>query len=326
MMRVNQFDWTTIHWADAVFLQRPSMPQHVQICEMVKASRVPLWLDYDDDLFSVPVHNCTYEMYGLKSTQEQIAKCINMADVVTVTNAHLRERLLPLNKNIVVIPNAFEDERFDDRPPRKAEREKLVFWRGSKTHEKDLMQVCQQIVQLSHDPELADWFFHFMGYNPWWMTEQMRHDHTLCLQPIDVVAYHDFICSLQPPIWIVPLVDDRFNRSKSNIAWIEGSYAGATIIAPNIPEFQRPGVLLYDKPEEFGPTLRRAMKGEYNLSELSEKGWNAVRNTVSLSIVNKLRVQVLERLLARPRGYRSEVVSEKEVDRGLQAVSGDAGG
>ncbi len=115
---------------------------------------------------------------------------------------------------------------------------------------------------------------------------------------------------LQPAIMIVPLVDNDFNRAKSNIAWLEGCFAGAAVIAPDFPEFQRPGVLNYSSPEQFGDVLGNAMIGNYDLKKLSEDGWAHIRKYELLTHRNQIRVNALKDLLNREKETRDQKLPE----------------
>ena len=54
----------------------------------------------------------------------------------------------------------------------------------------------------------------------------------------EVPRYFQNLRRLKPTYCFVPLYDDVFNRCKSGIAWLEGTYAGAVCLASALPEFQ----------------------------------------------------------------------------------------
>lgn len=296
LMMVELKSWATISMSDVVFLQRPFKDKHLAVVEMAKACNVPVWIDYDDDLFQVPMDNPAFDLYDDADMQKRIAKMIAMADVVTVTTEHLKERLAKLNQNIVVIPNAF-DERFFSFPKERDPRKKLVLWRGSSTHQKDLATVGMELIKLSHDPQLSDWTFHFLGFNPWWIVERMRPENTIISPGIDILEYHQYIKMVNPSLLFVPLCNNAFNRSKSNIAWIEGTYAGAMVVAPELPEFTRPGVKNYKDPASFLETMKTAMMGETDIALWNRASQRYIESELRLSHVNMKRRIILEDLL-----------------------------
>jgi hypothetical protein len=57
------------------------------------------------------------------------------------------------------------------------------------------------------------------------------------------MSYQIQLRGTSPDYIVVPLVNDAFNRCKSNIAWIEATNAGAVTIAPSyLPEFRGPAM------------------------------------------------------------------------------------
>lgn len=312
LMSPSEVTWTSAALVDAAFLQRPFRQDHLRAVQNLKDAGVPVWLDYDDDLFTVPRDNPTFPLYGLESTQKVIAQLLAMADVVTVSTPHLKARLERVNQNVVVVPNAIDDWTFEYRSDRGKKREPVVLWRGGKTHQKDLMHVSRQLNELMRKPSLGNWVWQFMGDNPFWVTDEMPANRVICSPQIDPIQYMRFLEKVNPALMIVPLYPNEFNLSKSNIAWIEGSFAGAAVIAPDIPEFRRPGVLLYKSPEHFGSLVEEAMLGRHDLVKLNEASWQDIRVNYTLSETNKIRSAVLCGLLGRSRGFlreRGEVFS-----------------
>ena len=86
-------NWATLKGTDAVFMQRPFTKNHVQILEMAQANGKKVWVDYDDDLFSVPRSNRTFRLYGDAKNQNNIAQIVAKADVITVSTPQLQRVL-----------------------------------------------------------------------------------------------------------------------------------------------------------------------------------------------------------------------------------------
>jgi hypothetical protein len=84
----------------------------------------------------------------------------------------------------------------------------------------------------------------------------------------------------------VPLVDNEFNRAKSNIAWLEGTWAGAKTIASDLPEFNKPGVTVY-KPGELPRN---------NFTPDSEISWDYISKNLTLDLINASREHILDTL------------------------------
>jgi hypothetical protein len=221
----------------------------------------------------------------------QVAKLIARADVLTVTNDVLKAKYEKLNPNIVVVPNCFNDRMMNARPEIDPIPKKLINWRGSPTHQKDIAVHMQAILQLCK--EFPDWTWNFIGETFWMFSESMPAKNFVQCPAVDQATYWHLIAQLQPAIQIVPLEDNEFNRSKSNIAWIEGAYAGAACLAPDWEHWRQPGVINYTNPVSFYRKLKSLMEGKWDLAQLGKNGWEGVQQKFLLSKVNELRAQLV---------------------------------
>ena len=141
---------------------------------------------------------------------------------------------------------------------------------------------------------------------------------------LDPIDYHQFIRKIFPAICIVPLVNNAFNQAKSNIAWIEATSAGAVTLAPDMPEWRRPGVVLYNDADTFRDRLLKLIAVG---NEGRAKVWNASRRWIeknlTLATVNELRRDVIEdlELLGKNEKWRAHAISR----RGLAIETEGAG-
>lgn len=304
--QLEKFSGASLGFCDVVFLQRPFTAEHLQAAEMTLAERIPLWIDYDDDLFSVPLSNPTHSGYADPNRQRNVAKLLQLADIVTVSTQALKEKFDPLRQAAakqtdlgtrqpcIVIPNAINDQAYP-RPPISAEKPKLVLWRGSSTHDEDLAAFTPQLMQVME--KHPTWTFNFVG-KPFWMTvNKLPHARTLVTPPMTTREYFQFLAAVQPAVMITPLVRHPFNLAKSNIAWLEASWAGAACLAPAWPEWQRPGAVKYNSPAQFGVQLDDMLSGRIKVQERAAESWDFIEENLQLREVNKLRMGVVDWLI-----------------------------
>jgi hypothetical protein len=219
----NEVNWNILSKVDLVFMQRPSNATHLAMLQMVKDNDVAVWLDYDDDVYNVPMDNPSYGHYS--KAKPILAKCLALADAVTVSTEPIKTSF-GLDK-AVVIPNAFNDYRWNIDAPVKP-RKKLIYWRGSNTHTKDLSTYTEDIIQIALlNP---DWHWLFLGPYPWMLEGKIKN--IIHQDNMDLIKYMKLIKEVGPAINIVPLHDSPFNRAKSNIASLEATYAGALTLGP----------------------------------------------------------------------------------------------
>jgi len=287
--------WQTILNYDLIMLQRPFLPEHLQVCEYVKNAGVPLWLDYDDNLLAVPPENPRHELYNAQ-VREYIKKMLTLADVVSVPTEELKREFSAHNQNVTVIPNAFNDYIFKNSRNRllSPQRSPTILWRGSDTHIFDLMTVIDEVSALA--AEYKQWQFMFMGFFPWFI-KQNENNNIFRLPGIDVLFYFKNGYAMRPYAMYTPLSDNPFNRAKSNIAWIEGSYFGAVSIVPDWEEWQKPGALTFKTPAEFREVMTVVLSGKLDTAAHVGKSWEYIQDCLMLSKVNVKRLELINRLV-----------------------------
>lgn len=300
---VQEVKWSTAALADVMFLQRPFRALDIIAANRQVAWKRPLWVDFDDDLFAIPQHNKASGLYGHPDTQKCVAELVALADLVTVSTQKLGDRYNDIRNRIgkpecVVVPNALHDDFAAARPKHPDKVHKLVMWRGSDTHESDLLSVTKEIAETFGKRQ--DWRMHFLGYNPLWLQRCIRPNQVVSGAGIDIMDYHNLLLQICPSIMIVPLENTEFNLAKSNIAWIEATYAGAMVIAPDMPEWRMPGILNYKDEDHFGELLNYAMDVyDKERFDMVESSWNHIKEHLLLSKVNQVRMDVLHQLITK---------------------------
>lgn len=286
--------WHTVEQSSLVFCNRPWQPSHAQFVNFVKLCGRQVWLDYDDCIWELPWWNPAAEFYGaaqLGSAKDSICR----AQAVTVSTPtlanYIQERVAP-DASISVVPNALPDW-YDWNS---LERRKLVVYRGGRTHNEDLQSVADDLAAVA--AEHPDWTFAFCGAlsNHGRVSKRIDPKQVMTFGMRALPEFHAWLKSSAAAILIVPLADCLFNRCKSNIAWQEGTYAGAAVLAPDFEEFRVPGCWRY-QPGGFGNQLR-AMIAEPVIRAADVK---ASREWIDanrrLSIVNVARREIVASLL-----------------------------
>lgn len=283
--------WDYILLFDLVFMQRPADKNHLAIAEACKRYNIPLWVDFDDLLTAIPVDNRAHDGYQ-GEYQENIEEIIRLSTLITVSTEDLRDYLdndFNCGSKTIVIPNALDLQTFPSKPRFKSS--KKILWRGGDTHQKDLFDFKDEIIHTMNSNK--KWTLDFMGYNPYFITEQIKHSYT---PKMDLDSYFELLPKLNHSICIVPLHDCEFNRAKSNIGWLEATYAGAVCLAPEFEEWNHPGIINYTDQKDFGDKLTAMIKGEMDLSAFHAQSWQYISDHLSLEKINEKRYEIIERL------------------------------
>lgn len=309
MEKGDSIDWVKLSYVDAIFMQRPYSGAHLNIMNMAKANGKKVWIDYDDDLFAVPFENRAFKLYSQSSVRQLVGRMIDTADHVSVSTAALANRMRwVLNQiksssnpdKIQVIPNAYNQAFAVGRTPT-TKQNKMILWRGSNTHDKDLW-VYTAALKHAYARHFKDWSINFVGHHFWYTVEQMLSIEGFSIEqlkltnPLDPVDYWKALNNFNPSLVFVPLWNCPFNHSKSNIAWIEGIHAGAACLGPDWEEWRRPGIINYKDQKDFADKLDLVMRGEVDTLKLAQEGWEFVQDTLTLEKVNVLRKDILQKM------------------------------
>lgn len=267
---------------DAIFMQRPFRQEDLIIMSIAKRWGVPIWVDFDDLLTHVPMHNFAYLMY--KDFRQLLPEIVAMADFVTVSTEFLRDFMVP---EATVIKNALPASWYN--PHFNCSRNSIA-WRGSATHVRDVSLISMPMMKFAADHKEA--LFHVFGDQPWWMS-LMQCDWQWH-QPSHVGMFMESFKQTKPRTIVVPLVDDEFNRAKSNIAMLEATMAGTLCIASNLPEFE--GSLLFKDAESFGKIMEVTYLSDSECKEAYAYQYaQSMKHT--LEEENKKRLRILEELV-----------------------------
>lgn len=290
-----EFRWNDLSIYDLIMMQRPYTDMALQMALYAKNMGIKIWTDFDDLTLNVPYDSELYENYG-NQARNSIRNIMTISDAISVTTNFLKQEISDLNQNIHVIPNAFNDRIFRKRPTL-PKRQKIIAWRGGTTHNADLLAFKDVIV--NSIKKYSDWVFPFLGLRPMYYPQLANIRHYGITDPM---VYMQNIFNLSPVLLHVPLQDNPFNRSKSNIAFIESAWAGSICLAPDWDEWRNiPGISKYRTDLEYETLLsiivEAAIKGGQTLRTQADEAWEYVTDNLMQSKVNELRADLVKSLI-----------------------------
>jgi len=286
---VTNISYATLAGYDTVILERPSSQESMNIVRLAKDMRIKVIVDYDDDILHLTQYNPMYETY--KQQMPSCVECLALADEVWVTTKSIVRSFSLYNKNIHVIPNAHNDYLFklEDKKPFNV-GVKLAMWRGGYSHEEDVYDIGIPEMLIDVINNNMDWTFKFIGQRFKYM-EKRCGDNYVSQEGASTVQFYKMIHKENPCIAFYPLADTVFNRAKSNICFIEATYAGAAFFGNKaLPEFSHDSILPFSE-------LRNGIEKytRRSLQKANKLAWEHIQKHLLLSNINKLREK---RLLA----------------------------
>lgn len=278
--------WSFFSGYDTLILERPSSGHDLSIIKLAKQMGLKVICDYDDDCLHVPILNPMWHFY--QQCKPLLMECLSLANEVWVSTKSLKKAYSLLNSNIYVIPNSHNDYI---QPIEKKKdfnhKTKKAIWRGGGSHEADVYEIAPELIKIINKHK--KWQFQFIGCR--FIHMEMRcGDNYLPVSQMPLMQYQEYMATENPSVVFHPLQDNLFNRSKSNIGWLESSFAGAAFVGnKNLPEFDKHFIFSFDN---FGEVLKMDMESLKIANQLS---WEYITDELLLSKINLLRT---ERLLA----------------------------
>lgn len=232
---------------DVVIGQRVNRPGPAelwrQMDEGVLGKRPRLVYELDDDLFNVPAGNPVHGHFAKRETREIILECMSRADVITTSTDQLADvvwkeltnsgrRIPPV---LAIIPNALPHiaYRHTNKPIRHDKT--VIGWAGSSTHEEDFYELGDYLARfLRRNPSvefrvICQRLFESIKNVP---PEQLTH--LPWVRPME--AYYAALDSFD--VGIIPLRPSVFNRSKSDLKFLEYAARRIPVIASDCGPYE----------------------------------------------------------------------------------------
>ncbi|RJQ52972.1 MAG: glycosyltransferase family 1 protein [Actinobacteria bacterium] len=215
---------------DVLVFSNPCNEAAEKAMQQAKLADRRVVVDFDDD----PWH-MTEAIPGAQPWDEQersfVESCLSRADVVTTTNTFLAEFLTRFNERVLVLPNCLPAEWWNVK--REPHAETVIGWLGGPTHGPDLELIAEPLNRvLSERPEVEFRLTVFED-NPFEPKRQVK------IIPVtyDLADYSGLFAGID--IGLAPLVDNHFNKCKSDLKVLEYGGAGVPCIASKIVTYGR---------------------------------------------------------------------------------------
>jgi len=271
---------------DLIYVQRTAVPPRAveRLIERCNELNTALILDLDDDILNLDSGAETYRDYEDKL--DSLRELARAADLVTVSTDPLAASLAEVAQRVEVVPNRL-DERLWAHPLAELQPTAQPFqilYYGTRTHAEDLELLRPVLERLSDQLPIE---LNVIGIedpspNPAWYN---RID-----VPLGKARYPQFVGWLHDikhefDAAVVPLVDNVFNRSKSDLKFLETSALGLPGIYSNVVPYRHSvahdatGLLVDNVVEDWCAAIMRLAGDEDLRSELRSRAHDHVMAT-----------------------------------------------
>ena len=251
-----------------------------------------------DDHWELPENHVLFENWQFNHVSNLIINNMIEADAVTCTHERLAERIKLYNDNVFILPNAIP-YKFEQFVLNKTESDKVrVMYQGSITHMYDMELLRNPMKKVYSDVNLRNKISTIFGGHVQNLIDSnsmlsaftcgLKLNPTIFpgMSPMEYyqVYNHADIC-------IIPLLDNKFNKYKSNLKVLEAAYAGIPVIASHVNpylDFPEDCIFYVDKQKDwyshikmlaefpytremYGNNLKEYCDKQYNFNEINEK-------------------------------------------------------
>ena len=266
-----------------VMVQRPVMElQHKYFTKFLQplSEKYGFWLtlNIDDITSCIPSYNSASLLYDKKETQDKIRDMCNVTDFLIVTTEYLKQCYhedygIPL-ENIIVIKNYIarwwlgEAYRLEEKVQQYNEFKKRprIGIISSASHF-DHKNKNDGVDDFTH---INDFIRSTCGKYEWCFylrvpkqLEDLARDRKITVYPgSDILNYLRELNDKKFQMIVAPLMDNRFNRCKSNIKQIESWGLGIPAICQNLPMYADHSDLVFNDANDLQNQIDRVLQSE----------------------------------------------------------------
>jgi processive 1,2-diacylglycerol beta-glucosyltransferase len=242
-----------------------------------------------DDYWHLPTEHYLYDAHTRYGMPAALETAIKQADAVMVTNDELAARVTPLNPEVAVVPNAlpFGDGQFVLGSRQGHAR---FIYAAGPSHLPDLRVAATALNQ--SDVTLAG----FNDNEKQWQKMRALVPQVQITKQVNVTKYMRVYEGHQ--VAVAPLVDNTFNRCKSNLKLLEAGAKGMPLIASPVAPYNHPRdrdfVIHASTEAEWVAAMTRCRRDPQMVEERGQALHEHVKTHYSLAAANEIRRQVLE--------------------------------
>ena len=208
-------------------------PQVLDTVRRVNARGGLTVLDVDDDYWNVHPENPAAEVWTHQK-QTLLAEIAREVQLITATTPEMAAVMRPMNSNVAILPNMLPDQHWIGRSAASNPDTAGVVlgWAGSGGHRPDVRMVSPFLTELLN--EFDDLEIELAGAKPDWILPHAR------IHMPEFVRIEDYPTRLSRfDIGIAPLLENQFNRLKSDLKFLEYGILGIPAVYSKSPSYER---------------------------------------------------------------------------------------
>lgn len=313
---------SAVAWADVVVWMVLHSPQSLNLFKYLRAKYDKQFItEVDDYLFSVPQKNAAHDFYKPGSDLARVGlEQIKSSDGLIVSTPYLKELYSPHNDKISVVENAIDLTLWRKHTPSPGRRRVVLGWVGGGGHEPDLEIIKEPLFEILEKNRHVT--FSCVSGVPNFFKNHKKIEYTTDYRPID--KYPKWVHSKDFDIGLAPLVDNNFNRGKSNLRYLEYSALGIPTIASPVDHFIRTekdkNILFASNAEEWKIQMQRLIDDVEERQSIGEKAYQDVKANWNVKNLGRKYLNAVEEIIDAKLNSFNTRVSDQGQNRGHERI------
>lgn len=220
--------------ADVLILKNICDPDILPIIRARKANNKLTVYEIADDLTAVPEWNPVYFFFKSSENQALFRRIVNCSDIVQVTCSELEKKFYPINKSIDVIQNQLSI--IPQKTEKSYEDQIIIGWGGSYGHIEDMREIAAPVTDFVNSHTNVK--LNLMCAKPiQHLFDRVMPSKINFYEPGSIYDYYSFVNKLH--IGLAPLADTAYNRSRSDVKFLEYAVSGAVPVVTNLAPYRK---------------------------------------------------------------------------------------
>lgn len=299
-----------IEKADILILQKQVNTKALKYVEYAKKLGKKVVTEVDDDYFNIPKSNPAYKYYV--NRKDDLIAFYKASDALTVSTPHLAVQLGKFNPNVYSIPNSLDFKFLDsfksmgdeelyrhvkyftkdnkeitrEDVTKMQEGKTVIGWGGSPTHYDDLKQVSSTLIDIcKEDPSVL---LVMMACSTQDILDEVPKDQLVLVAPSPIFLYPKNLSVQNWDIGLCPIQDNIFNKSKSNLKYLEFASNKFACICSDVENYSNTvtdgetGLLSSNDPESWYSAITKLRDNVDLRKSIAEKGYSFVRENYNM--------------------------------------------
>lgn len=272
----------------------------------------PMVTEIDDWLLDVPQYNIASGPFKTNSPNEWYAlQQLKLSDAIVTSTVFLSEKIASVpdlqGKRVYVIPNSIDFAIWDhlkEIPFKKKEGIVRIGYSGCGNHGGDLYMIKPALLAILDNFPNVEFVYAVPMKDPHAPHQDFHitHERARCINEwYTMEQFPQMLKNWDLDIGIAPLVDNNFNRAKSNLRWLEYSALRLPCVASAVEPFRRTMLagqdgLLCRGSKEWYEALKHLIVNSQDRARLGDHAYARVKRNFNMDQVALRYIQVLEEI------------------------------